>query len=123
MCGILFSLYQSQLLVFRLAPPSPLRRYINTILFLLIALCLVLVHARWFVLRRTVYSVQDQRRGSSVDELMLCACGHDDQVASLDILVFPGYGRFSCAGCEGEDLVDGVFLGEKSQNENHKKLL
>ena len=41
---------------------------------------------------------------------MLRASGYNDEVAGLDILVFARDGCFALAGCEGKDLVDGVFL-------------
>ena len=62
------------------------------------------------MLGRAVHGIQDKGRGSSVDELMLRAGWHDNEIACFDILVFARYGCFAFAGCEGEDLVNGVFL-------------
>lgn len=64
------------------------------------------------MLGRAVYSVQNEWRWPSVDKLMLCASWNDDEVASLDVLIFAGNGRFAFSRGEGEDLVNGVFLQE-----------
>jgi hypothetical protein len=59
---------------------------------------------------RAVHGVQNEWRWSGVDKLMLRASWYNDEVAGLDILVFARDGCFALAGCEGKDLVDGVFL-------------
>jgi hypothetical protein len=59
---------------------------------------------------RAVHSVQNEWRWPSVDKLMLRTGGYNDEVAGLDILIFASDGCFTLAGCEGKDLIDGVFL-------------
>jgi hypothetical protein len=61
---------------------------------------------------------------------MLSACGYDDQITGLDVLVDAVDGRFACPRRECQDLVDGVFLRRWSEQEtpvsllqgNHEKL-
>lgn len=115
--NILLSLDQSSFLVLGFALLTPLGRNVNSIVFLLIALFLRLVHARRLVLRRAVHSVQNEGCRPSVDELMLRACRHDDEIAAFDVLVFAGDGGFTLAGSEGKDLVDCVFLLRKNVRE------
>jgi len=62
------------------------------------------------MLGRAVHGVQNEWRWPSVDKLMLRASWHNDEVAGLDILVFARDGCLTLTGCEGKDLVDGVFL-------------
>jgi hypothetical protein len=57
-----------------------------------------------------VYSDELERLVAFRDELMLCASWYDDDIASLDFLVFARNGCEAAAGCEEEDLVDGVDL-------------
>ena len=59
---------------------------------------------------RAIYGVQNEWRWPGVDKLMLRASWYNDEVAGLDILIFARDGCFALAGCEGKDLVDGVFL-------------
>lgn len=68
------------------------------------------MHGSWLVLRRTIHGVQYQGCRASVDELMLCACWYDDEVACFDVLILARDSGAAGAGCEGQDLVDGVFL-------------
>lgn len=42
-----------------------------------------------------------QRCRTRIDELMLRTSRHDHQIASFDVLVFAGDGRFALAGGEG----------------------
>jgi hypothetical protein len=64
------------------------------------------------MLSRAVHGVQNEWRWPGVDKLMLRASWYNDEVAGLDILVFARNGSFALAGCEGKDLVDGVFLSK-----------
>jgi hypothetical protein len=64
------------------------------------------------MLGRAVHGVQNEWRWPGVDKLVLRASWYNDEVASLDILVFASDGCLALAGCEGKDLVDGVFLSE-----------
>jgi len=106
----LLALYQTHLLVLRLTPPRPLRRHVDPVFLLLIALLLRLMHRRRLVLCGAVHRVQDQRSWASVDKLMLGPSRNDDEIASLHVLVLAGDGGAAGAGGEGENLVDGMFL-------------
>jgi hypothetical protein len=107
---ILLSFDQPHLLILRLAFPTPIRRHINAILFLLVSLLLCLVHCCCLVFSRRIDSIQDQRIGTSVDELVLRSCGYYDQVSCFDILVLSRNCCFSSARSEGQNLINGVFL-------------
>jgi len=109
MCLIL-GFNQAKLLVLSLATSCPLRWHVNAFFFFLVTLLFRLVHTRWLVLSGTIHSIQDQRSWARVDELVLSAGGHDDEVACFDVLVFARNRCFTRAGGEGEDLIDGVFL-------------
>ena len=106
----LFTLNEPRLLVLSLALPRPVRRNINPILLFLIALFFRLVDCGRLVLRRAVYSVQDQWIRTCVDKLMLRPRRNNDKVSCFYILVLACDGGLACAGCEGQDLIDGVFL-------------
>lgn len=106
----MISLDQARLFVLRLALSRPLGRHINALVLFLVALFFRLVDGGRLVLGRAVDGVQDEWIGTGVDELMLSACWHDDQVAGLDILVLARDGGFARTGGEGEDLVDRVCL-------------
>jgi len=108
--SMVFRLNQAQLLILGLAPLTPLGRYIDTLLLLAVALRLVLVHRGGLVLRRRIDGVQDQGRGPCVDELVLRACRHNNEIAGFHILILAVDGRLALAGRESQDLVDGVFL-------------
>jgi hypothetical protein len=62
------------------------------------------------MLGRAIHGIQNEWSWPGVDELMLRAGWYNDEVTSLDILVFSSDGCFALAGCEGKDLVDGVCL-------------
>jgi hypothetical protein len=74
-------LHKSLLLIEVFALLAPFRRLILAILFLLIALLLSLVNSTTVVFGRAVNSHQLQRLSlRRVDELVLSASGHDDDV-------------------------------------------
>lgn len=62
------------------------------------------------MLGRRIDSVQNQRCWTSVDELMLGSCRNNDQISSLNILVFACDRCLASAGGEGQSLVNCVFL-------------
>lgn len=105
------SLDQACRLVLGLALSRPLGRHIDPLVLFLVSLFFRLVDGGGLVLGRAVDGVEDERVGAGVDELMLGACWHDDQVAGLDILVLARDGGFACTGREGEDLVHRMCLG------------
>src|SRR5438477_12920305 len=80
--------HQPELLILSFAPPGPLRRHINTVLLLLVALLFRLVHRRRLMFGRAVHGVQNEWCWPGVDKLMLRASWDNDEVAGLDILVF-----------------------------------
>jgi hypothetical protein len=92
-----FALDQAHLLVLGLAPPRPVRRHVDAILFLLITLLLGLMHGCRLVLRRTVDSIQDQRGRACVDKLMLSSGWDNDQIAGFHILILACDGGFAGA--------------------------
>ena len=106
----LLPLHEPHSLILALTPPRPLRRHINSLIFLAVPLRLVLVHRVRLVLRGAIHRVQDQRVRPGIDELVLRARGHDDEVAGFHVLVFAGDGGAPAPGGEGQDLVDCVFL-------------
>jgi hypothetical protein len=74
-------LHKSLLLIEVFALLAPLRRLVLAVLFFLISLFLGLVHSAAVVLCRTVHSHKLQRLSlRRVDELVLSASGHDDDV-------------------------------------------
>jgi hypothetical protein len=74
-------LHKSLLLIEVFALLAPFRCLVLAILFLLISLFLGLVHGAAIVLCRTVHSYQLQWLSlGGVDELVLSASGHDDDV-------------------------------------------
>jgi hypothetical protein len=78
---------KSILLVEVLALLTPLRGLILAILFLFIAFFLGLVDSATVMLRRTVHSHELEWLGlRCVDELVLGASGHDDDVGGFDVL-------------------------------------
>jgi hypothetical protein len=105
-----FTLDETHLLILRLASSRPIGSDINTVLFLLVALLLCLVHRCRLVLCRRINGIQDKWCWASIDELMLGPCGNNNQISGFDILVFTGNSGASSSGCECQNLVDGVFL-------------
>ena len=59
------------------------------------------MHTRRLMLRRTINGIQNQRIRTSIDELMLRPSRHDDQIPSLDILIFTSNRSLASPGCEG----------------------
>lgn len=106
----MISFDQTSLFVLGLALSRPLGRHINPLVLFLVALLFRLVDGGGLVLRGAVHGVQNERCGTGIDELVLCAGGHDDQIAGLDVLILAGDGGLASAGSEGEDLVDRVCL-------------
>lgn len=98
------------LFVLGLALPAPLGRLVNAVFLFLVTLLLSLVHGSRFVFRRAVHRVEKQRRRASVDELMLCARRHDDEVARLYLLLFASHLRQARPRRECQDLVYRVDL-------------
>ena len=88
----LLPFHQTKLLILRLAPPGPLWRHINTLVFLFVTLLLRLMYTCWLMLGRAIHGVENERRGPSVNKLMLCTRWYDYEIAGFDILVFAGYG-------------------------------
>ena len=80
--------HQPLLLVPLLRILTPSRRLILATLLLLIPFLLRLMHRLRIMFRRTVYRIQDQRRGSRIHKLMLRARWHDYQIPGFDVLVF-----------------------------------
>lgn len=107
---MILRLYQPQLLILSLAPLTPFRRNINTLILLPITLRLILVHAGRLVLGGRVNSIQNQRCRPRVDELVLRAGGDDDEITGLDFLVLAVDRGLAMSRRERQDLVDGVFL-------------
>jgi hypothetical protein len=97
----LLSFHQAKLLVLCLAAPRPFRGHVDPVLLFLITLFLRLVHSCWLMLGRAVHSIQNERRGPGVDELMLRASWYDDQIPRLDVLVLASYSCFALPRCEG----------------------
>lgn len=78
-----------QLLIPLLTPLRPLGRLILPVLLLLIAFLLRLMHGLGIVLGGRVHRHEFQGlRGGRVDELVLGACGDDDDVGCFDCLSF-----------------------------------
>ena len=107
----LFALDKPLILVVLLALTTPLRSDVDAVFFLLVTLLFGLVDRGRLVLRWRVDGIEDQRCRTSIDELMLGACRDDNEISSLDVLVFPRNGGFAGTGGEGQDLVNGMDLG------------
>lgn len=60
------------------------------------------------MLSRGVYRDELERNIPRVDELMLCSGGYNHDIVGIDVLLLSGDFCVSFAGCEDEDLVDGV---------------
>lgn len=121
---------QAVLDIIRLALLTPLRRLILPIIFLLVTFLFCLVDGLWIVLRWRVDRVEDleplcqrpcpdspveqgktyQWRRSSVHELMLRASRYHHQISSFDFLVLPRDRSFTNSRCEGQGLIDCVYL-------------
>lgn len=83
-----------------LALLTPLGRLVLAIVFLLVTLLLGLMLRLWIVLRRRVNGDELKRNIASIDKLVLCTCGNNDDVAGVDGLILPRYGRLALASRE-----------------------
>jgi hypothetical protein len=98
------------ILVLRLTTTAPLRRNIDTVVFLFVTLFLCLVDRGGLVFCGRIDGIENERRRSSIDELVLRARWDDDEIAALDILIRAGDCCTAGTGSEGEDLVDRMDL-------------
>lgn len=99
------------LLILALALLAPRGRFVPSSILFLVALFFGLVNRLRIVLGGAVYRHKLERLGlGGVDELVLRASRNNDDIRSLDILVFSGYRSFSGPVSKDQHLVDRVHL-------------
>lgn len=104
------SLHQPQLLILSLASLTPFRGLIFAPFFLCISFCLGSVHCTRIMLSRRIDCHYFQGNVADIEELMLGTCGNNDNIALLNLLLFPSDNSLSLAVGEDERLIDSVNL-------------